>query len=96
MTRSTTDWPHLLPDPYLCIETRGWCFNIFGGGSPAAPAPLPPVPTFDDPAIEARRRKLKSAEARRRGRRSTQLTGGQGVLGDAPVVRPQLTGNLGG
>lgn len=94
MTRLTTAWPHLRLDPLVCLDTKGWCF--FGGGSPPPPAPLPPVPTVTDPAIEERRLRVKRSEARRSGRRQTILTSGLGVVGDAPVSRPQLTGQLGG
>ena len=49
------------------------------------PAPLPAVPTRDDPAILAAREKLRLSEQRRRGRAATNLTGG---LGATDVFRP--------
>ena len=55
--------------------------------------PPPPPPRREtDPEIENRRRQARLALRRRRGRIATILTGGQGVLGPAPVRRPILTG----
>ena len=63
---------------------------IFGGGGPSAPPPLPPLPTRADPAIAARRQAVKAAEAKRKGRRATLLTGGQGVAASDSLNRPTL------
>jgi len=57
-----------------------------------APAPEPKPPAADDAAVEATRREALKEAGQRRGRASTILTGGQGLLGDAPVRRPRLVG----
>lgn len=59
--------------------------------SPPAPPPLPPLPTPEDPAVEERRRKLRLAEAARRGRGATILTSGLGDVSQPPVERPAAT-----
>ena len=52
----------------------------------------PPPPKRDDPAIAESRKKLRASELRRKGRRSTIVTGGEGVLGEAPLIQPQARG----
>lgn len=70
--------------------------KIFGslfGGLEKPPAPLPPLPTREDPEIEQARKRAQIAEKLRRGRRSTILTSGRGVedqLGS--VSRPEARG----
>ena len=63
--------------------------------TPPLPPP-PPVPKRDDEAteqaMEEARRKQRLAARLRRGRASTILTSGQGVLGEAPVSRKTLLG----
>jgi hypothetical protein len=70
--------------------------SIFSTPAPPPPPPPPPVPTYDDPEIEAARKKLRQSERRRKGRGSTILTGGLGDTGQASVSRPSLNNNLGG
>lgn len=68
---------------------------ILPGFSLSAPSlpPAPPSPvTRADPAIAAAKTKQRSADLRRRGRRSTIVTGGQGVLGNTPLVQPRARG----
>ena len=52
----------------------------------------PPPPKRDDPAIAEARKKLRASELRRKGRRSTIITGGAGVLGEVPLAQPQARG----
>ena len=67
---------------------------------PAMPAPpqldLPKtedVPSFEDAEREkAELEKLRSAETSRKGRRSTMLTGGQGLTTDAELNKKSLLG----
>ncbi len=63
--------------------------------TPSLPPP-PPVPKRDDEAteqaMEEARRKQRLAARLRRGRASTILTSGQGVLGEAPISRKTLLG----
>ena len=70
---------------------------------PSMPA-MPPVPqlelprTEDVPSFEDAERekaeleKLRSAETSRKGRRSTMLTGGQGLTTDAELNKKSLLG----
>ncbi len=60
--------------------------------SPPKPPNLPPVPSRDDEVVAEARRKQRLAARLRKGRASTILTSGQGVLGEAPVVRKTLLG----
>ncbi len=69
---------------------------IFNPPSPSLPPPPAPPPTVDDPAVEEARRKRRLAEARRRGRQATILTGGTGDESAATVSRPGLRRLLGG
>lgn len=69
---------------------------IFSPPSPSLPPPPPPSPTEDDPAVEEARRQRRLAEARRRGRQATILTGGSGDESPASVNRPRLRRLLGG
>ena len=67
---------------------------------PAMPSPpqleLPKtedVPSFEDAEREkAELEKLRSAETSRKGRRSTMLTGGQGLTTDAELNKKSLLG----
>lgn len=58
----------------------------FSSGAPSAPAPLPPLPEREDPAVIESREKLRLSEKRRKGRAASILTGGQGVEDDLGVV----------
>ena len=69
---------------------------IFSPASPSLPPLPPPPPTIEDPAVEEARRKRRLAEARRRGRQATILTGASGDESPAVVNRPQLQRLLGG
>ena len=62
----------------------------FSPSPPALPPPPPPVTRISaEPAISEARKKQEETDLRRRGRRSTIKTSGQGVLGTAPLVQPQ-------
>ena len=54
--------------------------------------PLPPVPSYSDPTADKAAEEARERERRRRGVLATQLTGGQGVTGPAPVARKSLLG----
>ena len=63
---------------------------LFGAPkAPALPPPPPPPPKLDDPAIAVARKKQRASDLRRKGRRATIITGGEGVLGSAPLAQPQ-------
>ena len=64
----------------------------FSSSAPSLPPPPPPPPKRDDPAVAAARKKQRSADLRRRGRGSTIVTGGQGVLGETPLDQPRARG----
>lgn len=64
----------------------------FGGGSPPpVPAP-PPLPERSDLEARERERREKERLARMKGRKSTILTGPEGVKGEAPVEKKSLLG----
>lgn len=65
---------------------------------PPAPPPAPPPPILDEdqPEVIEARRQRRLAEARRRGRAATILTGGQGDQTPVTVNRPGLRSFLGG
>jgi len=65
--------------------------SLFSPASPKIPA-LAPLPTREDPAIAAAKEKRRLAEGRRKGIAGSNVTGGLGVPGDAPVSRPKLGG----
>ena len=71
----------------------------FGGSKPAPPPPppaaveLPPPPaTVIDPAVKNARKNEKKAAAQLAGRKSTILTGSQGVLEEANTKKKTLLG----
>ena len=66
----------------------------FSPSRPRLPPPPPPPPQRDDPAIAEARKKLRASELRRKGRRATILTGGEGVLGTAPLAQPRAGSQL--
>lgn len=66
-------------------------FPGLGNSAPAAPAPLPPPPAIEDPAVSSAKNKLRMSELQRRGRAASINTSGQGVLGDPAVDRPTAT-----
>ena len=68
--------------------------NIFAPKPAPLPPPPPPPPTPDDPAVVESKKKLRESELRRRGRRASILTGGQGALGEAEVARPEAGAQL--
>lgn len=67
--------------------------SIFSPPKPRALPPPPPAPIRSDPgtsvAIADARKKEQVAAKGRRGRRSTIVTGGQGVLGETPLAQPR-------
>ena len=58
---------------------------------PPLPAP-PKQPSRDDPSIEEARKAQRLADLRRKGRKSTIITGGAGLTTDAPLSQPQALG----
>ena len=74
--------------------------GVLGGKDSAPePAPLPPPVSRTDPAIEEARKRQRSAELERKGRRAAILTSGQGVTDElGTVARPEARAavNLGG
>lgn len=68
--------------------------NIFSPPKAAMPEPLPPPPKEDDPAIEENKKKVRQSELRRRGRKASILTSGQGTLGEATTARPEAGAQL--
>jgi len=63
-----------------------------GGGSPPPVVYTPPPPTRNDEEIRAAKAKEAERLRKQRGRKSTWLTGGEGVEEDAPVQRKTLLG----
>jgi hypothetical protein len=65
---------------------------------PAVSCSMPEFPTFDPDATEGKRRRaeevraLRDIEAKRKGFRSTLLTGGAGDETPPPLSRPSLLG----
>jgi len=57
------------------------------------PAQPKPLVMREDPAVEEARKRQRLAARRRKGRRSTIVTGGAGVQGLAPLSRPQALGS---
>lgn len=53
---------------------------------------LPEVPKLADATADKAAEEARERERRRRGVLATQLTGGQGVTGPAPVARKTLLG----
>lgn len=70
----------------------------FGSDPPPEPEPPPPPPTREDPEVKEARADQRRAEKRRKGRRASILTSGEGVEDDlgSSVSRPQAGGNRGG
>lgn len=69
--------------------------KIFGGApKQAAPTPLAPLPTRADPEIAAAKKRQKTADKLRKGRRSSILTSSGGVddLLGTQVSRPEARG----
>lgn len=62
------------------------------GSAPKPPPPLPPVPTPEDPAVEQRRRDVRQALKRRRGRGATILTSPLGDTSTPETKRKRLLG----
>ena len=61
--------------------------------TPKISIPKPPKqPNRDDPSIEAARKAQRAADLRRKGRKSTIITGGAGLTSDAPLSQPQALG----
>ena len=82
--------------PAFAPKNRRRFASIFSPPSPPALPTVPPPPEPDDPEVEDARRKQRLAEARRRGRQATIITGGSGDETPASVNRPQLRRLLGG
>ena len=69
--------------------------SILGGGK-KAPAPVvpkaPKAPTKESTEVKAARENERKRRIAAAGRGSTILTGGAGVVGEAPVTRKKLLG----
>ncbi len=61
--------------------------KLFGFSGPKAPPPLPPIPKREDPSIASARKKQRSAELMRKGRRATILT--RGIEDPLGATRPE-------
>lgn len=67
--------------------------SFLGGvSSPPPIAPAPPIPTDNTAEVEAARKAEAERIRKMKGRRSTILTGGQGVVGEAETGRKSLLG----
>lgn len=66
--------------------------NPFKAPSPSAPPPPPPPPTVENNAeIEAAKENERKRRVAARGRSSTILTSGQGVMGDTETASTKRT-----
>ncbi len=65
--------------------------SIFSPSKPKIPEPVPPPPPpeRDDSAVIEAARQQREAELKRKGRRASFLTSGEGDLKTAPLGRPQ-------
>jgi hypothetical protein len=63
------------------------------GNGPGAPPPPPVAPTMDNSVSSVDDALAASANAAKRGRGSTILTGALGVTSDAPTASAKLLGN---
>jgi len=63
-----------------------------GGSSPPPIVYTPPPPTVNDAEIQAAKAKEAELLRKQRGRKSTWLTGGEGVTEEAPLQRKTLLG----
>ena len=66
--------------------------GIVGSSKPKLPDPAPPPPQREDPDVQAARERELERNRLARGRRTTLLTGGEGVTEAAPVARKTLLG----
>jgi hypothetical protein len=66
----------------------------FSSSAPVAPAPLPPLPEREDPAVLEAREKLRLSEKRRKGRRASILTSGSGLDDELGIVQRPSAGRL--
>lgn len=65
---------------------------IFSPPKPPRVEPLAPAPTAADPAVEEARRKELAAARAAKGRSSTNLTGGLGIVAQQPTSQSVLLG----
>jgi len=70
----------------------GFVTKLLGGGKLPTPAPLPPLPTREDPEIDAARKRQATADKLRKGRRSSILTSSSGTTDSFNAERPAATG----
>lgn len=56
------------------------------------PIPTPPIHPMPDPAVIEAKKRERDASLKRRGRASTIITGGSGVLNPASLSRPSALG----
>ena len=89
-------WCFLAVEPVIKGLTSA--FSSLSPSAPAALPPPPPPPSRSDPAVQASisgaKKKQRDEDLRRRGRKSTILTGGAGVVGEAPLSQPRATGAI--
>lgn len=62
-----------------------------GGSTPDVPPPVE-TPKMDDPEVEEARRQERLRMLAQKGRQSTILTGGAGLLDNAPTRKKTLLG----
>ena len=67
--------------------------GFFGGGSSPPPIqPAPPLPQQSDAEVKAAKARERERIRKMRGRKSTILTGGQGVQDEAEIGKKSLLG----
>jgi hypothetical protein len=64
-----------------------------GGPKPVAPPPPPAPPRQDDATAAANMQAAADAENKAKGRASTYLTAGQGILGNSSISKRSLLGS---
>lgn len=70
--------------------TMSFVKSLFSAPKPPPAPVLAPAPTPADPAVEEERRKVLVAASAAKGRASTNLTGGLGVVGEASTRKNVL------
>jgi len=59
-----------------------------------SPVTPPPAPVYKDPTEDETIKRMESLSAKRKGRAETLLTGGEGLLDEAPTKKPVLGGGV--